>query len=103
MEEQGLILANNRSITRRPDVEGHNALLGVIDLTLMTPRMAHRVTAWKTLKEDGCATSSDHEIIEWIYNIEEKDVDKKHLVKGWSLVPLVGNTEEEKKRGKEEK
>jgi hypothetical protein len=98
IEHHGLILANDGSITRRQDGEGQNAVPGVIDLTLATPRIAHRVAEWKTLKEDGEATASDHEMIEWSYNSEERDVDKEHLVRGWSLAPLVGNTEEEKKR-----
>jgi hypothetical protein len=56
------------------------------------------VAEWKTSKEDGEVTASDHEMIEWSYNSEERDVDKEHSVRGWSLALLVGNTEEEKKR-----
>jgi hypothetical protein len=98
IEDYGLILANDGSITRRPDGEGQNALPGVIDLTLATPRIAHRVTGCKTLKEDGCAISSDHEIIQWKYDSGEQEVDKEHLVRDWSLALLVGSIEEEKKR-----
>jgi hypothetical protein len=82
IEHHGLILANDGSTTRRPSGEGQNALPGVIDLTLAMTRIAHRVTGWKTLKEDGEVTASDHEIIEWCYNSEERDVDREHLVRG---------------------
>jgi hypothetical protein len=98
IEDYGLILAKDGSITRRPDGEDQNALPGVIDLTLATPRIEHRMMECKTLKEDGCATSSDHEIIEWKYDSGEQEVDKEHVVSGWSLVPLIGSMEEEKRR-----
>jgi hypothetical protein len=98
MENYGLILANDGSITRRPDGEDQNALPGVIDLILATPRIAHRVMGWKTLREDGCAMLSDREMIEWKYDNEEQEVDKEHLVRGWSLVLLVGDLEEDKRR-----
>jgi hypothetical protein len=98
IEDYGLILANDGSITRRPDGEDQNALPGVIDLTLAIPRIAHRVTGWKTLREDRCATLSDHEMIGWKYDSGEQEVDKENLVRGWSLVPLIGNMEEDKRR-----
>lgn len=63
-EEFELIIANDRSIMRRQHGGGQNALLGVIDLTLLMPSIACRVTEWKTLEEeDVSATSSDHDII----------------------------------------
>jgi hypothetical protein len=43
IEDNGLILANNRLITRRPDGEDQNELLGAIDLILATPKIVHRV------------------------------------------------------------
>jgi hypothetical protein len=98
IEDYGLIVANDGSTTRRLVGEDQNALPGVIDLTLAMPRIAHRVTGWKTLKEDGCVMSSDHEVIEWKYDSGEWEVDKEHLVRGWSLAPLVAFMEEEKRR-----
>jgi hypothetical protein len=41
---------------------------------------------------------SDHEIIEWKYDSREREVDKVHVIRGWSLVPLIGSMEDEKWR-----
>jgi hypothetical protein len=49
IEDYGLILADDGSITGRPDEEDQNALPGVIDLTFATPRIAHGMSGWKTL------------------------------------------------------
>jgi hypothetical protein len=73
-------------------------LLRVINLKLATPRIVHRVIGWKILREDRYMMLSDHEIIEWKYNSREEEVDKEHLVGGWSLAPLVGSMEEDMKR-----
>jgi hypothetical protein len=50
------------------------------------------------LKEDRNVIISDHEIIEWKYDGRQQVVEKEYLVRGWSLVPLIGSMEEEKRR-----
>jgi hypothetical protein len=48
IENHGLILKNDGLVTRRPDWGGQNTLLGVINIILMTLRIAHRVIEWKS-------------------------------------------------------
>jgi hypothetical protein len=53
------------------------------------------------LDHDDHATGSDHEIIEWCFQSEAPAVDQDYLMRGWSLAPLLGNTEDAQNRRKD--
>jgi hypothetical protein len=64
MEEYSLVLRNDGSVTRRPNGD-LPARPSVIDLKLASPLSSHQVVGWKILSDDDCASSTDHEVIEW--------------------------------------
>jgi hypothetical protein len=96
MDDYGLIVKNDGTATRHPDceVEEDEPPISIIDLTLASPRIGHRVVDWRVLDDDRYATDSDHEIIEWFFDGGAQAMDREHLMRGWSLTALLGNSDE---------
>jgi hypothetical protein len=116
MDDYDLIVQNDGTATRHPDrhgnsddeylddeedldsdddvTDGATAAVSIIDLTLASPRIAHRVLDWQVLEDDDDATGSDHVTIAWSFDGEAQEMDQEYLMRGWSLTNLQGNSEE---------
>jgi len=83
IDENELEIGNDGQSTHNWTREGHEGK-SVIDLTL-----ANRpITKWSTLADDH-ATGSDHEVIEWVVDVDRQEEKDHQRVAGWNLAAMT--------------
>jgi hypothetical protein len=91
MDTYGLVVHNTDQATRPSSTTIHS----IIDLTLTSPGLAGGVRGWRILGPAD-STGSDHEVIEWEYELGDSLSPGGREVRGWRVSDITHSEEEGK-------